>query len=153
MKKTLALVMVLVLALAFAACGGNGSETTVPSTAPTTEPTTVPTTEPTTVPTTEPAPTASVGNIDLTGMTLEDAKAALTEAAAAYKLSLTVNGKPMAFTAEELCLKLDDAALAALLHDVAIMMALMMPPWPLCWMPSQTAPRAPTPSLLTTAMP
>ena len=71
MKKTLALVMVLVLALAFPACGGNGSETTVPSTAPTTEPTTVPTTEPTTVPTTEPAPTASVGNIDLTGMTLE----------------------------------------------------------------------------------
>ena len=119
MKKTLALVMVLVLALAFAACGGNGSETTVPSTAPTTEPTTVPTTEPTTVPTTEPAPAASVGGIDLTGMTLEDAKAALTEAAASYKLSLTVNGKPLAFTAEELGLKLDDAALSALLEAVA----------------------------------
>ena len=123
MKKTLALVMVLVLALAFVACGGNGSETTVPSTAPTTEPTTVPTTEPTTepttVPTTEPAPTASVGGIDLTGMTLEDAKAALTEAAASYKLSLTVNGKPLAFTAEELGLKLDDAALTALLEAAA----------------------------------
>ena len=119
MKKTLALVMVLVLALAFAACGGNGSETTVPSTAPTTESTTVPTTEPTTVPATEPAPTASVGGIDLTGMTLEEAKAALTEAAASYKLSLTVNGKPLSFTAEELGLKLDDAALAALLDAVA----------------------------------
>jgi predicted small lipoprotein YifL len=119
MKKTLALVMVLVLALAIAACGGNGSETTVPSTAPTTEPTTVPTTEPTTVPTTEPAPTASVGGIDLTGMTLEEAKAAMTEAAASYKLSLTVNGKPLSFTAEELGLKLDDAALAALLDAVA----------------------------------
>ena len=119
MKKTLALVMVLVLALAFAACGGNGSETTVPSTAPTTEPTTVPTTEPTTVPTTEPAPAASVGGIDLTGMTLEDAKAALTEAAASYKLSLTVNGKALAFTAEELGLKLDDAALSALLEAAA----------------------------------
>ena len=121
MKKTLALVMVLVLALALAACGGNGSETTVPSTAPTTEPTTVPT-EPTTVPTTaptEPAPTASVGGIDLTGMTLEEAKAALTGAAASYKLSLTVNGKPLSFTAEELGLKLDDAALAALLDAVA----------------------------------
>ena len=119
MKKTLALVMVLVLALAFVACGGNGSETTVPSTAPTTEPTTVPTTEPTTVPTTEPGPVASVGGIDLTGMTLEDAKIALTEAAASYKLSLTVNGKPLAFTAEELGLKLDDAALTALLDAVA----------------------------------
>ena len=119
MKKTLALVMVLVLVLAFAACGGNGSETTVPSTAPTTEPTTVPTTEPTTVPTTEPAPTASVGGIDLTGMTLEDAKTALTGAAASYKLSLTVNGKLLSFTAEELGLKLDDAALAALLDAVA----------------------------------
>lgn len=122
MKKTLALVMVLVLALAFAACGGNGSETTVPSTAPTTESTTVPTTEPTTVPTTvptEPVPTASVGGIDLTGMTLEEAKAALTEAAASYKLSLTVNGKALSFTAEELGLKLDDAALAALLDAVA----------------------------------
>ena len=119
MKKTLALVMVLVLALAFAACGGNGSETTVPSTAPTTEPTTGPTTEPTTVPTTEPGPVVSVGGIDLTGMTLEDAKTALTEAAASYKLNLTVNGKALSFTAEELGLKLDDAALAALLDAVA----------------------------------
>ena len=92
MKKTLALVMVLVLALAFAACGGNGSETTVPSTAPTTEPTTVPTTEPTTVPTTEPGPVASVGGIDLTGMTLEDAKTALTEAARADGFPLVVDG-------------------------------------------------------------
>ena len=110
MKKTLALVMVLVLALAFAACGGNGSETTVPSTAPTTEPTTVPTTEPTTVPTTEPGPVASVGGIDLTGMTLEEAKAALTEAAASYKLSLTVNGKPLSFTAEEIWQNMPHAA-------------------------------------------
>ena len=107
MKKYLALVMVLVLALAFAACGGNGSETTVPSTAPTTEPTTVPT-EPTTLPTTvptEPVPTASVGGVDLTGLTAEEAAAALNEAAAAYKLSLTVNSKPLSFTAEELGLK------------------------------------------------
>lgn len=121
MKKYLALVMVLVLALAFAACGGNGSETTVPSTAPTTEPTTVPT-EPTTVPTTvptEPVPTATVGGVDLTGLTAEEAAAALNEAAAAYKLSLTVNSKPLSFTAEELGLKLDDAALASLLDAVA----------------------------------
>ena len=121
MKKYLALVMVLVLALAFAACGGNGSETTVPSTAPTTEPTTVPT-EPTTVPTTvptDPVPTATVGGVDLTGLTAEEAAAALNEAAAAYKLSLTVNSKPLSFTAEELGLKLDDSALAALLEAVA----------------------------------
>ena len=121
MKKYLALVMVLVLALAFAACGGNGSETTVPSTAPTTEPTTVPTeltTVPTTVPT-EPASASVVGGVDLTGLTAEEAAAALNEAAAAYKLSLTVNGKALSFTAEELGLKLDDAALASLLEAVA----------------------------------
>ena len=119
MKRSLALLAVVILVLGLAACGlGGAPETTVPSTAPTTEPTTVPT-EPTTVPTTaptEPKPAAVVGGIDLTGKTAEEAAAALNEAAASYKLTLTVNGKKLSFTAEELGLKLDEAALASFLE-------------------------------------
>ena len=119
MKKILALLAAVILVLGLVACGGKQTpETTVPTTAPITEPTTVPT-EPTTVPTTaptEPAPSVIVGGIDLAGKTPEEAAAALNEAAAAYKLTLTVNGKKLSFTAEELGLKLDEAALKTFLE-------------------------------------
>ena len=120
MKKILALLAVVILVLGLAACGGKQTpETTVP--APVTEPTTVPT-EPTTVPTTAPTePVASpvIGGVDLTGMSLEDAAAALNEAAADYKLALNVNGTTADFTAEELGLKLDMDALAEHIEDMA----------------------------------
>ena len=119
MKKILALLAAVILVLGLAACGGKQTpETTVPITAPITEPTTVPT-EPTTVPTTaptEPKSAAVIGDIDLYGKTVEEAAAALNEAAAAYKLTLTVNGKKLSFTAEELGLKLDEAALKSFLE-------------------------------------
>ena len=112
MKRNLALLGVLILVLGLAACGfGKAPETTVPSTAPTTEPTTEPTTIPTTVPT-EPVTAAVVGGVDLAGMTSEAAAAALNEVAAGYQLNLTVNGKKLSFSAEELGLKLDSAALS-----------------------------------------
>ena len=117
MKRNLALLGVLILVLGLAACGfGKAPETTVPSTAPTTEPTTEPTTIPTTVPT-EPDDSVIIGSIHLTGMSLEEAEATLNEAAAAYKLTLNVNGRMADFTAEELGLKLDTEALAKCLED------------------------------------
>ena len=119
MKRNLALLGVLILALGLVACGfGKAPETTVPSTAPSTEPTTEPTTIPTTAPT-EPVMSAVIGGIDLTGKTAEDAAAALNEAAAAYKLGLTVNGKKLSISAEELGLKLDAEALAKYLEAAA----------------------------------
>ena len=118
MKRILALLAVLILVVGLVACGnGKGAETTVSSTAPTTVPTTE-ATIPTTVPT-EPAPTATVGGIDLTGMTAEEAAAALNEAAASYKLGLTVNGKKLSISAEELGLKLDAEALGKFLEAAA----------------------------------
>ena len=117
MKRNLALLGVLILVLGLAACGfGKAPETTVPSTAPTTEPTTEPTTIPTTAPT---EPVTVVGGIDLTGKTAEEAAAALNEAAAAYKLGLTVNGKKLTISAEELGLKLDAEALKQYLEAAA----------------------------------
>ena len=118
MKRHLALLMLLVLVLGLAACGNKPAETTLPTTVPGTEATTAPTTEPTTVPTTEPAQTLTVGGIDLTGMTLEQAAQALTEAAAGYRLALTVNGTAMTVSAEELGLQLDQAALEQYLAAV-----------------------------------
>ena len=118
MKRSLALLAVLILVVGLVACGnGKGAETTVPSTAPTTVPTTE-ATIPTTAPT-EPAPTATVGGIDLTGMTAEEAAAALNETAASYKLGLTVNGKKLSISAEELGLKLDAEALGKFLEAAA----------------------------------
>ena len=118
MRRTLAFLAVLILALGLAACGsGKTPETTLPPTAPSTVPTS--TTEPTTVPTTaptEPQSSAVIGGIDLDGMTLEEASAALNEAAAAYKLTLTVNGKKLTVSAEEMGLALDEAALTAFLQ-------------------------------------
>ena len=106
MKKILAWMAVLVLLVGFAACGKKAPETTAPQTEPSTEATTVPT-EPTTVPTTAPvSDDAVVGGVDLTGMTAADAAKALNEAAASYQLSLTVNGKKLSVTAEQLGLKL-----------------------------------------------
>ena len=81
MKKSFVLLMTMLLVLGLVACGGpktpETSAPTVPSTAATTEPTTVPT-EPTTVPTTaptEPAVNATVGGVDLSGLTAEEAAA------------------------------------------------------------------------------
>ena len=123
MKRHLALLMLLVLVIGLAACGNKPAETTLPTTAPgaeaTTAPTTAPTTEPTTVPTTEPVPTVSLGGIDLTGMTLEQAAQALNEAVAGYKLALTVNSTKLNVSAEELGLALDMDALAKYLEAVA----------------------------------
>ena len=121
MKRSLALLAVVILVLGLAACGRGGTpETTLPTTAPVTDPATVPTetAEPTTVPTTaptEPESSAVIGGIDLGGKTAEEAAAALNEVAASYELSLTVNGKKMTFSAEDLGLKLDEAALESFL--------------------------------------
>ena len=122
MKRHLALLMVLLTLIGLVGCGKKPAETSLPTTEPATEattaPTTAPTTEPTTVPTTEPAATVALGGIDLTGMTLEQAAQALNEAAAAYKLALTVNGTKLNVSAEELELKLDQEALAKYLEAV-----------------------------------
>ena len=123
MKRHLALLMLLVLMVGMAACGKKPVETTLPTTVPgteaTTAPTAAPTTAPATEPTTEPVPTVSLGGVDLTGMTLEQAVQAMNEAAAAYKLSLTVNGSAMTVSAKELELKLDQEALAKYLEAAA----------------------------------
>ena len=113
MKKTLALLAALVLLLGLCACGGKAPETSAPTTEPSTEATTLPTTEPTTVPTTAPAADpAVIGGVDLSALSLEDAAAALNEAAASYQLELTVNGKKLTVSAADIGLKLDEAALA-----------------------------------------
>ena len=123
MKRYLALFLALVTLIGLVGCGRKPAETTLPTTVPgteaTTEPTTAPTTEPTTVPTTEPVPTVSLGGVDLTGMTLEQAAQALNEAAAAYVLALTVNGTRLNVSAEELGLALDQEALAKYLEASA----------------------------------
>ena len=122
MKRHLALLLVLVMMIGLVACGNKPAETTLPTTVPgteaTTAPSTEPATEPTTVPTTEPVATVALGGIDLTGMTLEQAAQALNEAAAAYKLALTVNGTKLTVSAEELGLALDQEALAKYLEAV-----------------------------------
>ena len=117
MKKYLAFLAAMILVLGLAACGsGKAPETTVPTTVP---PTTVePTTVPTTVPT-EPAPSAVIGGMELIDMSLEEAAAALNEAAASYRLSLTVNGKELSLSAEEMGMALDEAALASFLAAAA----------------------------------
>ena len=117
MKKILVLLMTMLLVLGLAACGGpktpETSAPTVPSTAATTAPT-EPTTVPTTAPT-EPNADALVGGVDLTGLTLEQASAALTEAAAKYNLALTVNGTKLNIAAADISLALDQEALPAYL--------------------------------------
>ena len=108
MKKYLALLAAMVLMLGLCACGGNAPQTSAPAT----EATTLPATEPTTVPTTAPQEqTTVVGGVDLSALTEQEAAAALTEAAAAYQLSLTVNGTNLTVPAEKIGLKLDEAAL------------------------------------------
>ena len=109
--------MILMLVLSLAACGGPKTPETSAPTEPSTEATTAPT-EPTTVPTTaptEPDSDAMVGGVDLTGLTLEQASAALTEAAAKYTLSLTVNGTTLDIPAADIALALDQEALTAYL--------------------------------------
>lgn len=120
MKKHLILLLILAMVLGLAACRGNDpapstDAMTDPSTEATTEPTTVPT-EPTTVPTTAPVAGTTVGGVDLTGRSLEEAKQALTEAAAAYKLTIQVNGKTFTVPAADLAVTLDEAALKAYLE-------------------------------------
>lgn len=118
MKKHLILLLILTLVLGLAACRGNDApETTGVQTDPTTLPTTVPT-EPTTVPTTAPASDATLGGVDLAGMSLDEARKALSDAAASYKLGLTVNGKAMMISGEEIGLALDEAALATYLEAI-----------------------------------
>ena len=110
MKKYLALLMTLVVLLGLAACGGKKpAETTLPQTEPGTEATTLPTTVPTTVPTTEPAAFDIVGGVSLSGLSAEEAAAALNEAAASYQLSMTVNGKQLTVSGADMGLKLDEA--------------------------------------------
>ena len=112
MKKYLALLAAMILMLGLCACGGNAPQTSAPATEPSTEVTTLPATEPTTVPTTAPQEqTTVVGGVDLSALTEQEAAAALTEAAAAYQLSLTVNGTNLTVPAEKIGLKLDEAAL------------------------------------------
>ena len=113
MKKSLLLLTILMLVVSLAACGGpktpETSAPTVPSTAATTAPT-EPVTEPTTIPTTaptEPVAGALVGGVDLTGMEDERAAEALNEAAADYKLALTVNGTKLDIAAADVSLALD----------------------------------------------
>ena len=119
MKKYLALLMTLVVLLGLTACGGKKpAETTLPQTEPGTEATTLPTTEPTTVPTTEPAVNDSIGGVSLSGLSAEEAAAALNEAAASYQLSMSVNGKQLTVSGADMGLKLDEAALADWLHAV-----------------------------------
>lgn len=120
MKKHLILLLILAMVLGLAACRGNDpapstDAMTDPSTEATTQPTTVPT-EPTTVPTTAPVDGAQVGGVDLTGMSLEQAKQALTEAAAAYKLSIKVNGKTFTIPAADMKVAVDEAALKTYLE-------------------------------------
>ena len=121
MKKYLALLMTLVVLLGLTACGGKKpAGTTQPQSEPGTEattlPTAAPTTEPTTVPTTEPSVEAAIGGVALNGLSAEEAATALNEAAAAYQLSLTVNGKKLTVSGADMGLKLDEAALAAYLE-------------------------------------
>ena len=114
MKKYLALLAVLALMLGLCACGGNAPETSIPAPATTaaTLPTTEPSAAPTTVPTTAPVNEAAVvGGVDLSNLTDEEAAAALNEAAASYRLSMTVNGKKLTVSAADIGLKLDEAAL------------------------------------------
>ena len=108
MKRLLAVVMILALAVGFAACTGSDAPQSTP--APT-----VPTTEEPIVPTTVPATDSIVGGIDLSGLTLEQAAQALTEASAVYELNLTVNGRQLAIAAGEMGLALDENALGAYL--------------------------------------
>ena len=108
MKRLLAVVMILALAVGFAACTGSDAPQSTP--APT-----IPTTEEPTVPTTVPATDSIVGGIDLSGLTLEQAAQALTEASAVYELNLTVNGRQLAIAAGEMGLALDENALGAYL--------------------------------------
>ena len=113
MKKIFVLLMTMLLVLGLVACGGPKTPETSAPTVPSTAPTTVPT-EPTTVPTTaptEPARNTTVGGVDLSALTVEEATAALNEAAASYRLALKVNGKTLNVAAADLGLKLDEAAL------------------------------------------
>ena len=113
MKKIFVLLMTMLLVLGLVACGGPKTPETSAPTVPSTAPTTVPT-EPTTVPTTaptEPARNTTVGGVDLSTLTVEEATAALNEAAASYRLALKVNGKTLNVAAADLGLKLDEAAL------------------------------------------
>lgn len=116
MKKILAWMAVLVLLVGLTACGKKTPETTGPQTEPNTEATTLPTTEPT-VPATEPAADV-IGGVSISGMTAEEAAAALTEVAAAYELTLSVNGNQLAVSGDDLGLKLDEAALADYLETL-----------------------------------
>ena len=116
MRRMLAFLAAVILVLGLAACGnGNTPATTTPATVPTSEsavPTTVPVTEPVTEPTTvptepttvptEPEPEVSFAGIDLTGLSYDEAVARLGQAISGYKLTLTVNGKKLTFTGEEL---------------------------------------------------
>ena len=114
MNKYLALLVALVLMLGLCACGGDAPGTSIPGTSaaattlPATEPSTAPTTVPTTAPVTDPA---VVGGVDLTALSVEEAAAALNEAAASYQLALTVNGKNLTVSAADAGLKLDETAL------------------------------------------
>ena len=134
MKRFLAVVMLLALAVGFAACGGNDTpQSTSAPTEPSTVVTTVPT-EPTTVPTTQPAPEIMIGGVDLSGLAANpsdqlfaEAVQALNETAAAYQLTLTVNGTDLTFRSAEMGVTLDEAALKQYLEAVGSEMETPIP--------------------------
>ena len=84
--------------------------TTQPTTAPTTEPATEPTTVPVTEPVTEPVLSGNAFGISMAGMTRDEALKALQDAAASYVLTLNVNTYDVPITAQDLNLKVSEAA-------------------------------------------
>lgn len=110
MRKFLALVLIAASMLCLFGCENNPVPETEPSIAAPTDP--IPEqTEPVVTEPTEPDPvldTTKLYGIDVSGMTAEQAKAAITESIAAYKLNLKVNGQYITFTGEKLGMTLSE---------------------------------------------
>ncbi len=122
MKKILSLLLVLVLSFSLFGCVAEQPEVTdrTPSQVTTPEPTETepPQTEPTEPPVDPSVLTAklpegaSVFDLDLGGMTLEQATEALNTLIAGYRLKLTVNDTVFNFTASELAMELSTESFA-----------------------------------------
>lgn len=126
MRKLFLILLCSILAVTLFGCGGQQQPvTTDPQPSTTVAPTEPEETDPVTQPPTEPAPTEPVLDttklygIDVTGMTAEEAKAAINDAITSYTLSLTANGKSFTFTGKELSLALSDEAFAAWFEDAS----------------------------------
>lgn len=126
MRKLLLFLLCAVLAVTLFGCGDQPqSSVTEPESTVTQAPTEPEETDPVTQPSTEPAPTEPVLDttklygIDVTGMTAEEAKSAITEAIANYHLTLTVNGQVFEFTGQELSLSLSEDGFAAWFEEAS----------------------------------